>query len=160
MKKEENVNFIKGSSKTDGDKGPSTKNKVKMYQGKIKQKKPYSGAPRGNGAAERIKPYNPQFNWQKNNGMQANKNLYCVFCEISGSHSTGWCKVQKYTKAYKEVKLLKHNCCFCCLKTTDHKADTCPYRKECGICRRFHHFNIHSRDDVIKYYKNKGLQKQ
>ena len=79
---------------------------------------------------------------------------------MSGSHSTGWCKVQKYTKAYKEGKLLKHNCCFSCLKTTDHKADTCPYRKECGICKRFHHFNIHPREDVIRYYKNKGQHNQ
>ena len=156
VKKEENVQFIKGSSKSDGEKGSPHKNKVKMYQGKFKDKKPLGGGPRGHGTGGTIKPYNPEQNWQRNNGRHSNNNktLYCVFCEIAGSHSTGWCKVQKYTKAYKEGKLLKHNCCFCCLKTTDHKADTCPYRKECGICKRFHHFNIHPREDVIKYYKH------
>ena len=159
VKKEENVHFIKGSSRVEGDKGPSPRNKVKMYQTKFREKKP-NGSPRGNTTIARNKPYNSQPNWQRNNGSQSNKPLYCVFCEVSGSHSTGWCKVQKYTKAYKEGKLLKHNCCFSCLKTTDHKADTCPYRKECGICRRFHHFNIHPREDVIKYYKNKGQHNQ
>ena len=158
VKKEENVHFIKGSSRSDVDKGPTTRNKVKMYQGRIREKK-FNVAPRGNGTTGK-KPYNPQSNWQNINGTQNNRTLYCVFCEISGSHSTGWCKVQKYTKAYKEGKLLKHNCCFCCLKTTDHKADTCPYRRECGICRRFHHFNIHPREDVIKYFKNKSQQRQ
>ena len=131
-----------------------------MYQGKFREKNPASSTPRGSNATSGMKPYNQQFGWQKNNGSQNNKTLYCVFCEIGGSHSTGWCKVQKYTKAYKEGKLLKHNCCFSCLRTTDHKADTCPYRKECGICRRFHHFNIHQREDIIKYYKSKGKQKQ
>ena len=130
-----------------------------MYQGRIKEKK-FSGNPRGSGPGATSKHYNPQPNWQRHNDASINKTLYCVFCEISGSHNTGWCKVQKYTKAYKEGKLLKHNCCFSCLKTTDHKADTCPYRKECGICKRFHHWNLHARSDVIKYYKTKGQDKQ
>ena len=126
VKKEENVHFIKGSSRPEGERGQLNKNRVKMYQGKFREKNPASSTPRGSNATSGMKPYNQQFGWQKNNGSQNNKTLYCVFCEIGGSHITGWCKVQIYTKACKEGKLLKHNCCFSCLRTTDHKADTCP----------------------------------
>ena len=55
VKKEENVHFIKGSSRVDGDKGPSTRNKVKMYQTKFREKKP-NGSPRGNTTIARNKP--------------------------------------------------------------------------------------------------------
>jgi hypothetical protein len=56
VKKEENVHFIKGSSRVEGDKGPSTRNKVKMYQTKFREKKP-NGSPRGNTTIARNKPY-------------------------------------------------------------------------------------------------------
>ena len=36
VKKEENVQFIKGTSKPESDKGAVPKNKLKMYQSKIK----------------------------------------------------------------------------------------------------------------------------
>ena len=124
-----------------------------MYQGKIKDIKENYTSPRGSGS----RPYPPKGIDYRQNTTQNSKNFYCIFCESAG-HSTGWCKIRKYNRAYKEGKCLKHNCCFSCLKTTDHKSDTCPYRRECGICRRFHHFNLHPRDDVIKYYQNKRKQ--
>ena len=57
VKKEENVHLIKGSSRSDVDKGPTTRNKVKMYQGRIREKK-FNVTPRGNGITAK-KPYNP-----------------------------------------------------------------------------------------------------
>ena len=155
VKKEENVQFIKGTSKPESDKGVATKNKIKMYQVKVKQQNDNFGNPRGNGNRSNFR--NP--NEQKSYGFRDNKNLYCIFCETSG-HSSGWCKIKKYSKAYKEGKCLKNNSCFSCLKTTDHKSDSCPFRRECRICKRFHHFNLHPRDEVIKYYQNKGNNRQ
>ena len=86
---------------------------------------------------------------------QVSNNLYCIFCEQKGSHSSGWCKVRKHSMKFKEQKCLKHNSCFSCLKTTDHKSESCPDRRECRICKQFHHFNLHPRLDIIKYYQEK-----
>ena len=153
VKKEENVQFIKGSAKTESDKSNTNKNKVKMYQTKVKSTRVNYPNPRGSGT----KPYTSKGDEQNYNSLPNSRNLYCIFCEMAG-HSTGWCRNRKHTRAYKEGKCLKHNCCFSCLKTTDHKSDSCPNRRECGICRRFHHFNLHPREDVIKYYQNNKKQ--
>ncbi len=61
----------------------------------------------------------------------------------------------KYTKDFKEEKCKKHNACFSCLRTTEHKSDSCPNRRRCLICSRFHHFNLHTKDEINKYYDNK-----
>ena len=65
----------------------------------------------------------------------------------------GWCKVRKHSMKVKEQKCLKHNCCFSCLKTTDYKSDSCPDRRECRLCKKYHHFNLHPRLDIIKFYQ-------
>ena len=77
------------------------------------------------------------------------------FVSKKGFHSSGWCKVREHSMKFNEQKCLKHNSCFSCLKTTDHKSESCPDRRECKICRKFHHFNLHPRLDIIKYYQEK-----
>ena len=138
VKKEENVSFIKGSNKQELEK---TKAKTKMYQTNFKEtgRKP-----------------NESNNYSRNRDSNySNANFYCIFCEKKGSHSSGWCKVSKHSMKFKEQKCLKHNACFSCLRTTDHKSESCPYRQECRICKKFHHFNLHSRSDIISFYQKK-----
>ena len=50
---------------------------------------------------------------------------YCIFCE-QNTHNTTHCTIKKYTAQYKENKCKKHNACFMCFRTTEHKAQTCP----------------------------------
>ena len=146
VKKEENVSFIKGNTKPETEK---LKNKIKMYQNNIKDagRKNFNRQNTNNGYAKsggnNTYPY-----------KQVNNNLYCIFCEQKGSHSSGWCKVRKHSMKFKEQKCLKHNSCFSCLKTTDHKSDSCPDRRECRLCKKFHHFNLHPRLDIIKFYQD------
>ena len=86
-------------------------------------------------------------------------NAFCIFCEKMG-HASGFCRVFKYSKVFKEEKCKKHNACFSCLKTTEHKADACPKRQKCLICARFHHFNLHTRQDIQAYYNKKKKNNQ
>ena len=49
---------------------------------------------------------------------------YCIFCETN-THDTGFCKISKYTADYKTQQCQKHNACYMCFKTSEHKAKTC-----------------------------------
>ena len=80
---------------------------------------------------------------------------YCIFCEMGG-HDTRYCKINKYTQSFKENKCNKHNACYMCFKTTEHHAQTCPYRVPCYICKKIHHFNNHSRKEINAYYEKTG----
>ena len=98
------------------------------------------------------------------NGMQTSVNggpstpRYCIFCETNG-HDTGFCKIAKYTADYKTQQCQKHNACYMCFKTSEHKANTCPKIIKCLLCPRMHHFNNHSRQEINEYY-NKKKRKQ
>ena len=95
----------------------------------------------------------PQF---ANNGTPKR---FCIFCEKYGDHDSGFCKVKSFSQKYKEDKCMKHKACLCCLKTTDHIASNCPKRRLCMVCKKYHHFNLHSRQDLNSFY-NKRTQSQ
>ena len=63
--------------------------------------------------------------------------------------------LSKHSAKVKEEKARKHNCCYMCLMPTQHRVDTCPYRKQCLICSKIHHFNNHPRQEINEYYKNR-----
>jgi len=96
----------------------------------------------------------PTWKTKKVQFQNTNKNRYCIFCEING-HSTAWCRSLKHTAKFKEEKVRKHNCCYMCLMPTQHRVDTCPFRKQCLICSKIHHFNNHPRQEINEYYKKR-----
>ena len=79
---------------------------------------------------------------------------YCIFCETN-THDTGFCRIAKYTAEYKTQQCQKHNACYMCFKTGEHKANTCPRIMKCNLCSRMHHFNNHTRKEIDDYYKKK-----
>ena len=149
VRREENANFVRNSSKQDGDnKGTPGKFKSKMFQMNIKnptQKGTQHGKFKRPQNKGEDKPgiYNPSTFQPK---------MYCIFCEQYGNHSSSWCKMKKYTRKFKESQCNKHKACFSCLRTTDHKADNCPRRRICRICNKYHHFNLHGRDEISNYF--------
>ena len=55
---------------------------------------------------------------------------YCIFCETN-THDTGFCKISKYTADFKSKQCQKHNACYMCFKTSEHKENTCPKIMKC-----------------------------
>ena len=50
--------------------------------------------------------------------------------------------------------------CLVCLRVADHKKENCTNKiKECLICKKLHHVNLHKRDDVITAFKKLKEQK-
>ena len=148
IRREEHVNYVRQTRQEEDKKTPFGKARAKILSTDYKIKtKPKSW--------DKPKPYQ---NVSGTNVQKFNQNnAFCIFCEITG-HSTGFCRVLKYSKEYKEEKCKKHNACYACLKTTEHKSDACPNRRKCLICARFHHFNLHPRQEIQAYY-NKKKQK-
>ena len=87
---------------------------------------------------------------KKDNHMPQHK--FCIFCETN-THSTAFCNVKKYTYKYKEDKCKKHNACFMCFKTGNHTSQTCPQKATCRICKRTHHWNLHTKEEIYNYKK-------
>ena len=79
---------------------------------------------------------------------------YCIFCETN-THDTGFCKIAKYTADFKTQQCQKHNACYMCFKTSEHKASSCPKIMKCLLCPRMHHFNNHTRQEINDYYNKK-----
>ena len=77
------------------------------------------------------------------------------FCEKYGDHDSGFCKVKSFDQKFKEEKCMKHKACLCCLRTTDHLANNCPKRRLCMVCKKYHHFNLHSRQDLNSFYNKR-----
>ena len=128
------------------------KPKMKTYQANVREAggkaKTFNGYKFNTGFSNKTNGNNAYYQRQP-----INTNLYCIFCKQIDSHCFGWCKVRKHSMKVKEQKCLKHNCCFSCLKTTDYKSDSCPDRRECRLCKKYHHFNLHPRLDIIKFYQ-------
>ena len=144
IRREEHVNYVR-QTRQEEDKKPFDKARAKILSTDFKVKaKPKTWA--------RSKPYQNSSNTNVKTTYQ--KDAFCHFCEKTG-HSTGFCKVHKYSKEFKEEKCRKHNACYACLKTTEHKSDACPNRRKCLICGRFHHFNLHARQEIQEYYDKK-----
>ena len=124
IRREEQVSYVR-QNRADEEKKNVYKQKTKLYTTKMKAGRP-PVKPGGNNAFNKnqnhFKPHN--------NNANANryKNAFCIFCESNG-HGTGFCGC-KYTKDFKEEKCKKHNACFSCLRTTEHKSDSCPQQKE------------------------------
>jgi len=101
---------------------------------------------------------------RQGNGAQSPGNvglstpIYCIICETN-AHGTGFCKISKYTADYKTQQLQKHNACYICYKTSEHKANTCPKLMKCFLCPRMHHFNNHSREEINNYHIKKKQPK-
>ena len=145
IRKEENVSLVRNFA-TRGDFKP----KAKIFLNKMKPTGPKSKPfykPNGEGSNS------PQF---ASYGMQKR---FCIFCEKYGDHDSGFCKVKSFSQKYKEDKCMKHKACLCCLRTTDHMASNCPKRRLCMVCKKYHHINLHSRQDLNSFY-NKRNQTQ
>ena len=85
--------------------------------------------------------------------------IFCIFCEKYGDHDSGFCKVKSFDQKFKEEKCMKHKASLCCLRTTDHMANNCPKRRLCMVCKKYHRFNLHSRQDLNSFYnKRKSAQ--
>ena len=149
VRREENASFVRNSSKQDGEnKGTPGKFKAKMFQMNIKDK-----SQKGTGYNNFKRPQNKgEFKPGANNPSTFQPKLYCIFCEQYGNHSSSWCKIRKYTSKFKESQAIKNKACLSCLRTTDHKSDNCPRRRLCRICNKYHHFNLHSRDEISNYF--------
>ena len=80
---------------------------------------------------------------------------FCIFCEKYGDHDSGFCKVKSFDQKFKEEKCMKHKACLCCLRTTDHLANNCPKRRLCMVCKKYHHFNLRSRQDLNSFYNQR-----
>ena len=145
IRKDVDLSLVKNFA-TRGDFEP----KVKIFLNKMKptgsKSKPFY-KPNGEGSNS------PQF---ASYGMQKR---FCIFCEKYGDHDSGFCKVKSFSQKYKEDKCMKHKACLCCLRTTDHMASNCPKRRLCMVCKKYHHFNLHSRQDLNSFY-NKRNQAQ
>ena len=149
VRREENASFVRNSSKQDGEnKGTPGKFKAKMFQMNIKDK-----SQKGTGYNNFKRPQNKgEFKPGSNNPSTFQPKLYCIFCEQYGNHSSSWCKIRKHTSKFKESQAIKNKACLSCLRTTDHKSDNCPRRRLCRICNKYHHFNLHSRDEISNYF--------
>ena len=79
---------------------------------------------------------------------------YCIFCETN-THDTTFCRIARFTADYKTQQCQKHNACYMCFKTSEHKASTCPKTIKCRLCPRLHHFNNHTRKEIDDYYKKR-----
>ena len=147
IRREEHVNYVR-QTRQEEDKKPFGKTKTKILSTEIKATNKPWVKPKAypNDSGTKVQRFNQNNSW------------YCIFCEKIAGHSTGFCRVQKYSKQFKEEKCRKHNACYACLKTTEHKSDACPKRRKCLICSRFHHFNLHARDEIQKYYNKKKGQ--
>ena len=51
---------------------------------------------------------------------------------------------------------MKHKACICCLRTKDQMASNCPKRRLCMVCKKYHHFNLHSRQDLNSFYNKRN----
>ena len=115
---------------------------VKLKDGlKInKNYKPYKRAYQNNTS---MNPYQGSSNLKNSNKLENAKysNSYCIFCEIP-NHDSGFCRNKEHTYKFKQEKCRKHNACYCCLRTMEHKAENCPKRRKCLICENFHHFRL------------------
>ena len=109
--------MIKLSSRVYGDKRPSTRNKIEMYQVKFRERK-INGSPLENGIAARIKFYKFQPSWQKNNGTQVQNTVLCVYFAkflvvtlmVGAKHKTHESlHGREATKAHYFLQLLKNN---------------------------------------------------
>ena len=163
IRKEENAYYVRQGRNDADDKKHPSKIKSKVMQTNVQAKQQYGGTHNNKKAAATNWPRNDGSNHSKHQALHNAKygKTHCIFCE-SPSHDTGYCKVNSYTREFKEERCRKHHACYGCFKTTDHRIDTCPTRKQCQICAKYHHFNIHSRSDIKRYYekKNKGKGSQ
>ena len=160
---EEKAQYVRKQARPE-DKPPAPRgnNRLSLHHGSItpqNNKRPDHGKP--NQYKQNI---NGRFNGniqgrfnQQNRGTQQggpSTPRYCIFCETN-THDTGFCRVSKYTAEYKTQQCQKHNACYMCFKTGEHKANTCPRIMKCRLCPRMHHFNNHTRKEIDEYYKKK-----
>lgn len=155
IRREEQVSYVR-QNRADEQKKTIYKQKTKYDTTKVK-----AGKPAGNSNGHNLSNDNKRSDFKPRNINENSyryQNAFCIFCECNG-HGIGFCCC-KYTKDFKEEKCKKHNACLSCLRTTEHKSDSCPNRRRCLICNRFHHFNLHTRDEIAKYYNNKKNKNQ
>ena len=143
IRKEENVSLVR-SFASRGDFKP----KAKIFQNKMKPSDGSRNKPfyKQNGKDNKL-PQSSNYSMQKR---------FCIFCEKYGDHDSGFCKVKTFNQKFKEDKCMKHKACLCCLRTTDHMANNCPKRRLCMVCKKYHHFNLHSRQDLNSFYNKRN----
>ena len=81
-------------------------------------------------------------------------NKYCIFCEMKG-HFANWCKNKNHSHDFKISQVKKQTACLACLRTSGHRADKCPYKKECPICGKWHSLFLHTGEDIAHHFEKK-----
>ena len=158
---EEKAQYVRKQSRPE-DKVPRGTNRLNLHHANItsqNNKNPDPGKQNQN-----RQNINGRFNWNIQGKFRNQTNYtpqggpstprYCIFCETN-THDTGFCRIAKYTAEYKTKQCQKHNACYMCFKTSEHKANTCPRIMKCKLCPRMHHFNNHTRKEIDDYYKKK-----
>ena len=169
---EENAQYLRKPFRPEG-RPPRNQEKALMLHTKVNYGKPYR---KNNPGYKKVKGFQKKDsaggkkfpnNWNKTGQKKTNPNTpaggvsipkYCIFCETN-THSTGFCRIGRYTAKYKNDQCNKHNACYMCFQTTEHKASTCPKTMKCLLCTKMHHFNNHTRAEINEYYKKQKANK-
>merc|ERR1711989_306904 len=135
---EEKAQYVRKQSRPNDTSKPTVR-KINSYYTSINQpiheqrRSNYGNQPnKGNGSKGK-----PRNDYQRNRNVARSSGnggpstpRYCIFCETN-THDTGFCKIAKYTADYKSQQCQKHNACYMCFKTSEHKANTCPKIMKC-----------------------------
>ena len=163
---EENAQYMRKPFRTEG-RSQRNSEKALMLQTRVSNgKKPYKetqpGRQKARGFRKRDSARGNNFqNKEKERGQKSTPNpqaggvsppRFCIFCETN-THSTGFCRIGKYTAKYKNDQCQKHNACYMCFQSSEHRAATCPKMMKCLLCTKTHHFNNHPRSEINEYYK-------
>ena len=169
---EENAQYLRKPSRSD-DRGQSHRGQEKapMLHNNVKKtpyKKPWNKNTYGKDNAggrnfpQKGKEYDQNYTPNPSAGgvSYPKYTQFCIFCE-NNTHNTGYCKAGKHTANFKADQCKKHNACFMCFRTTEHKASTRPRQMKCLLCPKTHHFNNHTRSEINNYHsKNKKNRNQ